>query len=116
MFPAGQPLDHEPQMGQIPMGMGPGTPPQEGWLPPHFTRGPPMPGAPYMHHGGDSPSLPMSQLLNSMPMPGNHHSDSVNMQMQGPNVMHQGPSDMDNDGQNYGEYSPMSMHKQVEVC
>jgi hypothetical protein len=80
-------------------------------------------GGHYMHGGGpgDSPvGMQMSQLLNSMPMGGHHAGDQVSMEMQGPpphGLMHGGPGqDMDSDqGHNYGDYSPMSIHKQVEV-
>lgn len=136
MFPAGQPLDHEPQMGQIvPMVPPPGTPPhQEGWLPPQFGRGPPLMsngpgnGIPFMHHhngGGDSPSM-AAAMSHMASLGGGNPSDLMGGHpggmMGGPpgpqHGMPGGPQDhhVDNDGPNYGEYSPMSMHKQVEVC
>jgi len=51
LYLSGQPLDHEPSLGQVPVGAG-GSPPSDAWLPPthQFTRlrygGPPMPPPP----------------------------------------------------------------------
>ena len=68
-------------------------------------------------HPGDSP-LPMSQSLNHMAM--GHPTDSLPLGGMGNHGMPNGPTHAQEDtngGQNYhGDYSPLSMHKQVEVC
>ena len=115
MFAVNQSLDHEPQLGQLPM-LPPGTPPQEGWLPAHFNRPPPL--QPYM--GGDSPNHPMGHAVSQAVNHLNHPisvTDSVHMMTNPVMNSHGNGQDMvDNSGQNYGDYSPISMHKQVEVC
>jgi len=52
LYLTGQPLDHEPTLGQVPVVSLAGSPPSDAWLPPshQFTRlrygGPPMPPPP----------------------------------------------------------------------
>ena len=62
MYPGpGQPLDHEPSMGQVPILPPAGTPPGEGW--PHFNGLPHPTGGPGPYPfppGRHSPHFPMS--------------------------------------------------------
>ncbi len=109
--PTGQPMDHEPSMGQVPI-VPPGTPPNEAWgmpHPAHFNGMPPT-SHPYMH-GRRSPNLPMSQP----PMMPTH--DTMAMMTGPPRMPHPGmphPELTDND-QGYPDYSHPGPHNHVEV-
>ncbi len=92
MYPTGQPMDHEPSMGQVPI-VPPGTPPGDGWVP-HFNGLPPN-----SFMGRRSPSIPMSQP----PM-----MPADTMAMMGPGNMGNGPriipSDVNGNEPSYSNY------------
>lgn len=116
MYDTGQPLDHEPNMGQVPV-VPPGTPPGENWGPaPHFNglQGGNGGGGNFMGPGRQSPSLPLSQqAMMGENMPPHPH---LMMPMRGlhdqPMPPHSDVSDSDN---NFSEYPPVTSHSHVEV-
>lgn len=108
MYPTGQPLDHEPTMGQVPI-VPPGTPPSETWVPPHFNG---LPTGPPFMHGRHSPNLPMSQsqMMSPESMP------PLIAQGLGPRIPGMPGHDMGvSDGQNYPDYPPVTSQNHVEV-
>ena len=112
-------MDHEPNMGQVPV-VPPGTPPGENWVPPpHFNglNG----GAPFMGPGRQSPNLPMSQ----QPMMVGGEGLPPHLLLPGGGVMpprgmephHSMPphSDVSDSETNFSEYPPVTSHSHVEV-
>jgi len=101
-YGSGQPMDHEPNMGQVPI-VPPGTPPSDNWVPSHYNGLPP--GAHFM--GRQSPNIPLSQPQmmpnDSMPpgMMGDHHRGVL-------------PNDMNN-SENFNDYPPVTTQSHVEV-
>ena len=95
----GQPLDHEPSMGQVPV-IPPGTPPSENWA--NYNGLPP--NSPYF--GRRSPNLPMSQ---QQMMPSDCH------QLVGGPMGRVLPSDVSDSDQSYSEYPPGTTPNHVEV-
>ena len=97
MYPTGQPLDHEPSMGQVPI-VPPGTPPGDTWVP-HFNG--------FM--GRRSPNVPMGQ-------PPMMPSDTMAM-MGGPNGLGPQrllPNDINDNDQAYPDYT-QNTQNQCEV-
>ena len=127
---SGQPLDHEPNMGQVPM-MPPGTPPGEGgppggWGPAFPPTMPPQPGQPYpmsSPQGGGggrrSPNLPLGQpqmiptdAMQGMLGPvgtGSHHHHINNAHARGLQP------DVSDGGDPHGayDYTPTASHVEV---
>lgn len=78
LYLSGQPLDHEPSLGQVPVaslvGAG-GSPPSDAWLPPshQFTRlrygGPPMPQPPLDRQSPGSLAAVMQGMQGGVPLP-----------------------------------------------
>ena len=98
MYPGpGQPLDHEPSMGQVPILPPAGTPPGDGW--PHFN-GLPHPGSGGPPHGG--PYFPPGG-------PGRHSPHFPGISPQGPpGMIPPGPGGPDGMGMMGGPH-PSSM-------
>jgi len=89
LYLSGQPLDHEPSLGQVPVVSLAGSPPADAWLPPshQFARlrygGPPMPPPPQLDRhspgalaavmqgmpgaGGGGPGLPLAPASGLVP-------------------------------------------------
>ena len=109
MYPTGQPLDHEPSLGQVPV-VPPGTPPSEAWA--HYNGLPPHPGMPgYMGAGRRSPNLPGNMSQPQPPMIPS--SEPIMMGVGGPPGMMNRMLAHDMDEQ-YNEYPPQT-HNQLEV-
>lgn len=98
MFSSGQPLDREPNMGQVPV-VPPGTPPMDSW--PHFSNIPPNSTG---FIGRQSPNIPMS----------NHHGSHL-LSMETMAMVGGGPRMMApdiNDNNTFSDYPP---HTQSHV-
>ena len=129
MYVHGQPLDHEPSMGQVPVipGMQGGPPPPNdhgAWVPPGFSSLPPPPhqGHPLSFmHGRRSPNnVPLSSVPPHPGMPTDNGVPGSGMP-QGPNgppqvhpmgLMGTGHGESDSP---YRDYPPASTHSHVEV-
>lgn len=98
MFSSGQPMDREPNMGQVPVAP-PGTPPMDNW--PHFTNIPPNSTG---FIGRQSPNIPMSH-------PNSHLLSMENMAMMGGGPRMMGHEINDNNN-TFTDYPP---HTQSHV-
>jgi len=77
LYLSGQPLDHEPSLGQVPvvsLAAAGGSPPSDAWLPPshHFTRlrygAPPMPPPPLDRQSPGSLAAVMQGMQGGVPL------------------------------------------------
>ena len=111
----GQPLDHEPTMGQVPI-VPPGTPPNEQWglpthHPAHFNGMPPH-SAHHPFMGRRSPNMSQPQMM---------PNDSMAAMMVGgpppppPRGMPPMGHDINDNESNYPDYSHNGPHSHVEV-
>ncbi|ELU05149.1 hypothetical protein CAPTEDRAFT_228137 [Capitella teleta] len=122
MFDAGQPMDHEPNMGQVPI-VPPGTPPGESWCPApqnHFNG---LHGG-FMGPGRQSPGLPMPPQQSAMMHGGGAENMPPHLMMlhggpRGMDPSHMPPppphSDVSDSDTNFSEYAPVTSQSHVEV-
>ncbi|CAC5371031.1 LIM/homeobox protein Lhx3-like [Mytilus californianus] len=99
MFSSGQPLDREPNMGQVPV-VPPGTPPMDSW--PHFSNIPPNSSG---FIGRQSPNIPMTNH------PGSHLMSIENMTILGGGPRMMAP-DINDNNNSFSDYPP---HTQSHV-
>lgn len=108
MYHSGQPLDNEPNMGQVPM-IPPGTPPNEAWGHGPFSGLPTPPGQGFL--GRRSPNLPMGQqpMMPNDTMQGMMVTGNPNMAATHARNLQAEVSEADH----YQDYTPTQNHVEV---
>ncbi|KAK3088089.1 hypothetical protein FSP39_014533 [Pinctada imbricata] len=107
IFATGQPMDREPNMGNVPI-IPPGTPPMETWT--SFTNL--SQNQPFI--GRHSPSIPITS--SHTPLSNTHMMPMEPLPLLGGSaISRMMPNDMNDNSPGYSEYPPSSNHSHVEV-